>query len=97
MIKTNSINIVISMNNPYDYREFCIKCEKTNIKPMSWVEYAQKTQALLSAIAKYPLLTPTEAYLQLIKDQNGMLIPPKSTNFKEENTPCNSCGGGKVR
>jgi hypothetical protein len=70
------MQIALSLPNPYDYLAFKVACEAAGVVPLAFYEYAQKIEAVLAAIEKYPELPPEVAYLQLISDQGGHLIPP---------------------
>lgn len=87
--------IVLEQINPYDFAEFQRVCAEAQIPSLSILEWGQKVQCLMNAITKYPEREPFDAYMQLIKDQEGHLVPPKPAPISPEHSqivPCDDCG-----
>lgn len=99
MLSNNNqrLHIILSMVNHYDYHEFVDRCRKENVEIMSFSQYAQKVEALMAAMAKYPDIAPDEAYLKHIEDNKGFLQPPPALAANNPATGCGGCGGGRVR
>ena len=97
MTRNNNIryNIIINMNNKFDFDTFVEECTKQKVQPMSQNEFFQKVGMLHWAINKYPDKDPLEAYLELTAYLNSK-EPDYTKVAIVSNSGCGSCGGGKV-
>lgn len=99
----NRQEISLSLNNIYDYKEFCDTSSAEGVELISWVNYATMVQTLQEGLKHYPELAPRDAYLQAIADNNNTLVfdranandLPETDTSQETKTGC--CGGGEVR
>jgi len=88
--------IILSLENPFDYEEFKLKCKAENTPILSMGEFAQKVGMLKVAIVKYPGLAPLEAYLRFIEDMNRLsVIEEEKSKNAPPGTGCGGCGGSK--
>ena len=90
------LHIFLRLTNKYDYAEFKRECLNAKLEPLSWLEYAQKAQAVMAGSAKYPELAIDQAYLQLVEYQKGDLVVAQSQTPEPVKSNCGGCGGGKV-
>lgn len=106
MLSNNNqrLNIWLSLNNRFSYKEFSIACISQNVDILSISEFAQKVGMISVAMTEYPDLEPDKAYLKLVERMNQSYS--NNTNNHVNNKPqggCSSCGkqnqisdGGKV-
>jgi hypothetical protein len=91
------LTIVMTMLDPYDYSEFKKLCADSGVEPLAFGEYAQKVEAVLSAVEAYPDMPIVDAYMQFVKNNAGHLSAPpiavddpktvRSSQVKHEETP----------
>lgn len=96
MLQNNNqrLNIWLSQENRFDYKEFATACIQQSVPVLSINEFAQKTGMISVAMAEYPDLQPAEAYLELIKRMNseqGNNQQPVNSNTQQKQG-CSGCG-----
>lgn len=91
-----NLEIVLSLNNIFNYQEYLLKTDK----PLPEGEYAQKIGMLKCSMIKYPTMSPKEAYLKFIDDMNKEYTKtnPAENNLQTQNNippqpqGCGGCG-----
>lgn len=99
MLKDDNIRLTLWLKlvNKFDYKQFTAVCEENNVEPLSALEFSHKAGMAACGMAAYPELTPAEAYLKFIQDNQDIPQAAKITAPPAEvKRGCNSCGGGKV-
>lgn len=95
------INIVMSLEDRFDYQELITACARENIVPLQLLEYAQKLGILEMSLRMYPELSPMSAYITLATGaprQDHAAVPAHvNLGMPEISTTCGSCGGGQIR
>ena len=93
------ISIIQSQANVWDYAEFTEACIKQGKEPLFLSEWSGKMGLLHAAMFKYPDLDPIQAYLLVIEEANKLPASVKQvsgSHINDDNTGCNTCGGGTV-
>lgn len=98
------LDLVLSLEDKYNYSEFISSCKKNNVAQIMWTEYASNVTMLDYAMAMNPDMHPLDAYYKEIQDNNNMLTIPKYVELDNgtvtttyQTSGCGSCGGGQVR
>jgi hypothetical protein len=60
------LEILLGMENPFDYTLFKKLCEEQGIQAMPLMEFVHKVGALKTGLTMYPNLQPRDAYLSVM-------------------------------
>lgn len=101
-MKTNNweqYNIVMSLQDPFNYVEYLNVCKTKGVIPKNILSYGQKVGLLLLAVKLYPDITPQDAYDKIFLEHSEKIeFTPNKEIIKEiKTTPCGTCGGGIIK
>lgn len=87
------IEVILSLENPFDYEEYKIAGEMAGIHVARIGNYAQVVGMLKVAIYQHPDMEPEQAYSAFLTEMNTLM---PETERQTSSKGCGSCGGGAV-
>lgn len=98
-VRMDFVKLLLSMSNPFIYKDYLIACEDNKIEPYNINTFSQRAGMAFVAINQYPDLDPSLAYGKFVHKRN---METAKRFGVQKRKPCGNCGksevdnGGKV-